>query len=370
MSSFVLVLYGSLVVYVIIVLVCVYGFAKTKPATTGSKINEPIKFSIIICARNEEKHIVYCLRSITAQDYPPGNFEVILVDDASTDTTSKLATEVFQHVSFDYKIIKNDKRLGKKRSILKAMSETKHPYIITRDADTFTVSRTWLYSVSDHYATTGSDLIIAPVSIANHSGLLWAIQAVENNILAIFSAGTAFFKRPFLASGANLSFTKELFIKSGSYNSHLNIASGDDVLLLEDAKKISGSNISYLKAKQAIVLTYPCFSFRSLVNQKIRWASKFKHNPNPFNFLLAIIVFLLNVGVLFSMVLLPFVSEKFPLQLFVLLKLLIDILLLFLASTFIKNKNLLWYALPVAVIYPVYACIVGLASFIVKPKWK
>lgn len=371
MNSISLVLYCLLAIYLLIALICAYGFSRTKPIDKKtSALPDPVKFSLIVCARNEEKHIVYCLRSIAAQAYPPNDFELILVDDASTDQTNSLAQELLQKVSFHYKIIKNDNQLGKKKSILKAIAEAKHPIVVSRDADTFTVSNTWLQAIANQYKQTGSDFIIAPVSIANHSGLLWGIQAVENNILTLFSAGTAYFDRPFLCSGANLSFTKKLFTKSGSYSSHLSVASGDDVLLLEDVKKLEGSRISFLKSKEAIVLTYPCLSFNALLQQKIRWASKFKHNPNPFNFLLAALVFLLNLGTLFAMAALPFVTFKFHLQLFVLLKLLIDILLLFLASTFIKNKNVLWYAVPVTLVYPVYACIIGIASLIVKPKWK
>ena len=46
------------------------------------------KFNIIIPLYNVEKWIKYCIRSVKAQEY--GNFHCYLVDDISTDNTSKI----------------------------------------------------------------------------------------------------------------------------------------------------------------------------------------------------------------------------------------------------------------------------------------
>ncbi|MBL7930891.1 MAG: glycosyltransferase [Bacteroidia bacterium] len=362
------IIYTLLGLYLALSIIGAIGFFLTKDSNPTDSLPD-VKISIIVCARNEEKNITYCLQSIMAQKYEPDNFELILVDDNSYDNTVNIARNVLKNARFKYKILSNEKHHGKKQSIRRAVSEANHPLIVTRDADTFTVSTGWLQSIAEHHQKTKADFIIAPISIANYSGLMWALQAVENNVLSLFSAGSSFYNKAFLCSGANLVFTKEIFEKTGAYASHLEIQSGDDVLFLEDVKKIKGK-ISFLKSKSAIVLTYPSLNFSDLIKQKVRWASKFKVNSNFFNVLAAALVFLVNVSFLFAMAALPFVPVKLSLQLFVFLKLSIDILLLFLASTFIKNKNLLWYGLPVAIVYPVYACVVGIASLVMKPKWK
>jgi hypothetical protein len=79
---------------------------------------------------------------------------------------------------------------------------------------------------------------------------------------------------------------------------------------------------------------------------------------------------MVNLLWVLSLLLLNFHVLRQQALLFISLKLIIDILLLFLASAFIKNKQLLWYSLPVACIYPVYAVIVGISSLFVKTKWK
>lgn len=361
---FALLIYGILLIWLAI------GFSSSRTFISRHE-SSPKEFTIIICARNEEKKIGKCLRSIMDQEYDFSKVQLILVNDASTDSTVFQAQSVLKNFQLNYKIISNATRKGKKRSITYAMQFAKHEVIISRDADTFTRSFTWLQSISDFYTQHKSDLIIAPVAIADNVGILWALQAIENNVLTVLNCGSTFYQKPFLSSGANLIFTKEIFQKTNGYQNHINIPSGDDVLFLEDIKKIKGSKINYLKSLESIVYTYPCLNFQSLLDQKTRWASKFKVNPNKLNSTLAIIGFLVNAGWLFCLFYALLMPQKGELSLiFVLLKLLIDFLLLFLASRFIKNKGLIWYALPVGCVYPIYTLIIALRSVFIKPNWK
>lgn len=62
---------------------------RLRPRTAPA--NPPL-VSILVPARNEARRIVRCLRSLCAQNYP--RFEVLLLDDDSTDNTRQLAEEV------------------------------------------------------------------------------------------------------------------------------------------------------------------------------------------------------------------------------------------------------------------------------------
>ena len=50
-----------------------------------------LKFSIIIPVYNSEKYLEQCVNSILKQDYT--NFEIILIDDESTDSSAKICDE-------------------------------------------------------------------------------------------------------------------------------------------------------------------------------------------------------------------------------------------------------------------------------------
>ncbi|MGZ4090423.1 MAG: glycosyltransferase [Bacteroidia bacterium] len=347
-----------------------FGFMRTKTFVPNEEGNVFIPVTIIICARNEEKKIGKCLKTIIQQDYDLSKIQIIVVNDGSNDSTVFQAQSALKDSGVNFKIVSNAARKGKKKSITYALQFAENELIIIRDADTFT-RYSWLKGISGFYRKHPSDLIIGPVAIADNFGMLWALQAIENNILSVLTCGSSFYKKPFLCSGANLIFTKTIFQKTNGYSNHISIESGEDVLFLEDIKKISGSVINYLKCPESIVYTYPCFNFRSLLRQKTRWASKFKINPNKLNLSLAVLIFVINAAWLFCLFYGFLVPQKGVLSLiFVLLKLLIDILLLFLASRFLKNKALAWYVLPVGFIYPVYAVLVAIASSFLKPNWK
>ena len=359
-----------LIVYFIFLIYFSIGFVKTETYFLVKDFDDEF-LTIIICARNEEKYIAHCLNSIIKQDYDPKKINLILINDASTDNTVKHAEFILKKSKLNYKIISNAQQKGKKHSITYAMQFASTELIVMRDADTFTTSTVWLKTISNFYTETQSALLIAPIALANNSSLLWALQAIENNVLAVLACGSSYFKKAFLCNGANLAFTKSIFEKVNGYSNHINIASGDDVLFLQDLKKIEGIKINYLKSESALVYTYPAFSFSKLINQKVRWAGKFKNNNNKLNLILAILSFLVNGFWLFSFIYGFLVPLKSQLGLFfILFKLLIDTLLLFLASRFLKNRSLIWYVFPVGCIYPLYACAVAVASFFMKPKWK
>lgn len=370
MSVLFFILFTCLIVYALLLFWLATGFLKTQYYEFSGH-NNPVPVTIIICARNEEKCVSLCLNTIINQEYDRGLIQVIFVNDASKDNTLALAQSILKKSGLDHVILSNEVQLGKKRSIINAMHIAKHELIVSRDADTFTRSGLWLRNLASFYQQNNCDMIIAPVAIADNYGLLWALQAVENNILVLAAAGSAFYRQPFLCSGANLAFTKTAFVKTGAYSTHINTASGDDVLFLEELKKIKDARIVYLKSKDAIVYTFPCYSLSDLIRQKTRWASKFKVNKNTLNNSLAVLSALVNLSWLFCLgygFIKP--DNNSATFLFIISKLIIDFLLLFLATGFIKNRFLLWFSLPVGFIYPLYTCIIAVAALTLKPKWK
>ncbi len=89
--------------------------------------------SIIVPVFNCENYIGRCLRSLLNQTLSKENYEIIVIDDGSTDKTS-YALELFKE---DIKIIRNKKNIGLPASLNKGMKSTDTEFIVRVDADDY-----------------------------------------------------------------------------------------------------------------------------------------------------------------------------------------------------------------------------------------
>ena len=174
-----------------------------------------------------------------------------------------------------------------------------------------------------------------------------------------------------MCNGANLAFKKNAYESVNGYQSHAHISSGEDVFLLEAIKKINPTGIHYLFSRELIARTVPQAGLASLLNQRLRWASKTKHNSNGMNLFSGLIVVLANllfvalfVAILKKSLIIPYLS------IFITAKFVFDFLLLFLASDFLGRIRYLAWFLPFECIYWIYALVIGISSFFIKPSWK
>jgi len=355
--------------YFVMLALVVVGFV-LHPNNTMRQ-NAQQKVSVIIAARNEEGKIKQCVASIIDQNFPKQFLEIIIVDDASTDNTFNEAAELLSRSGIEHRILQNQEHLGKKKSLKLAIEQSNSEIIICRDADTFTISNNWLSSIVNYMGITKREFVICPIAIDHKNGMLSSLQETEMAVLSLFTISSAYFNVPFLANGANLAYTKKLFYSAGAYQDHLHIASGDDVFLLEKVKQMDPNKIGYLKNKEAIVYTFPEKQLSSLIHQKIRWSSKLFKNANVINWLSAIIIAISNFVWIGALICVTINYQNLSLSLiFILSKLLIDILLVFLASSFIKVKTGALKVVLLGFIYPFYASLITVLTVFVKPKWK
>ena len=106
-------------------------------ADVQSKLNTQI--SIIIPARNEEENIGHCLQSIIEQSYPKHLFEVLVVDDHSTDNTAAIIESFAAHnvklISLKDYLSANEINSYKKKAIEISIQQSNGELIVTSDAD-------------------------------------------------------------------------------------------------------------------------------------------------------------------------------------------------------------------------------------------
>jgi hypothetical protein len=124
------------------------------------------KVTVIVPAYNEERFIGRCMRSLLSQKFPWEDYEIIVVDDGSTDRTP-YALELFRE---DVIRIRSDATIGLPASLNKAISRVRSPYIVRVDADDF-VSRDFLNFLYTFIQQNGyMDAVSCDYNLVNDEG--------------------------------------------------------------------------------------------------------------------------------------------------------------------------------------------------------
>ena len=133
-------------VYLLLVAGFINGFNKVKLFVSQEQI-PATRFTIIIAFRNEVKNLESLIESLQELNYPKSLFEVILINDNSTDNSEELAIRLLNCTQLDFHIYNNvtKSKSPKKDAITLGIKHAKYQWIITTDADCIVPSN-WLKS--------------------------------------------------------------------------------------------------------------------------------------------------------------------------------------------------------------------------------
>lgn len=345
--------------------VCSYSFGWRKTIDfVASQTSDQVLVSIILSVRNEQNTIVKLLDSIFSQTYK--KYELIVIDDHSEDNTVDIISSYVTQNSF-LRLLKSTS-FGKKKALRQGISNASGELIVCVDADC-QFGHDWLKTIVSFYEIHKPDMIIGPVRMLHNRSFFEKAQSLDFLSLSGSAGGSAGIGMPILCNGANLAFTKEVYIKSELLLCNQEV-SGDDMFLLSAIKKQKG-RILYLKSREAIANTYPCTTLNDFLQQRMRWVSKSKSYTDWQIIACALIVFCTQVVLLASF--LGSFWHNECVVLFVILffmKLFADSMLLIPTAKFFNQTRLLWYIFVVSLFYPVYVFAVMLMPILKPLYWK
>lgn len=347
-----------LLIYSILILLFLFGWQKMPIYFPPKTKKEQTSFiSVVVCARNEEKQIANMLLAMTKQTY--SNFELIIVNDHSTDDTVNIAS-LFMVENPAFRIV-HAEGFGKKNALKEGIAASMGEIIVQTDADCVPPPQ-WLDTIAGYLSENECDLLIGPVAITPSSSF-GDMQAIEFMSLVASGAGAATIGSPIMCNGANLIYTPSLW-KEAESSLNGEFLSGDDMFLLMFAKKMK-KKIAFLKAPGAIVSTRPAESVANFIRQRQRWVSKSPGYRDFFVIFTALSVF--SVVLLFWALL--FLGEFWLLLFVFIVKGVVDFLFLFNTASFFHLRKCLKWFIPVSVIYPVYVLGCGITGLFGKDKW-
>lgn len=332
------------------------------------------RVSVLVPARNEEEVISKLLSSLVDQNYPIDLFEIILIDDHSTDHTVRVINSfISEHSDYSIKLLRikgeAQSRAYKKKAIRKAIEKSDGQLIITTDADCLP-GRNWIRSIVSLYETKKPKMIVAPVSFHQEKTFFQKFQSLEFLSLIAITAGAIKTGHPIMCNGANLAYEKKAFFDVGGFGID-RFSSGDDVFLLQKIRKHFGSSsVWFLKNKEAIIYTEALRTLQQFFDQRIRWASKNKGYDIKIlsiSFTVYLVNFLLVLAVGISIFHPAF--WKTTAYIFA-VKYMIDLPVLIGIVSFVKKTNLFFYSIPLIVIYPIYIILAGAMGIVSSYNWK
>ena len=357
--------------YLLLIGSFIIGFNKVKSFI--SKNGRPQnKFSIIVPFRNEAENLPALIKSIEDLNYPKDFFEIILVDDYSTDDSQELALRVLNCSQLDFHILNNSSSIDspKKQAITMGINHAKYDWIITTDGDCH-VPNNWLNIFNDYLLSQEKQMIVAPVMLSNSSSIFDQFQTLE--ILSLQGVTMAGFgiNKPIMCNGANLCYSKHLFNSLNGFEGNNTIASGDDIFLMEKALKQNNEQVGYLKCKEVIVETKPEESFNNMLQQRIRWASKSTAYNSWKPKLIGMLIFAMNSSIIIGLVLTIFGLLKWWFFLFILVsKQLFDYILLIKSATFFDRRKALNTYFFSSLIYPFVSVYTVFKAMFSEYQWK
>lgn len=361
--------FGIVGIYSVFIIGLAYGFRKV--AVFKSNSSEPKSiFSIIVPFRNEAQHLPQLLYSFSQMNYPRSKFEVIFVNDGSTDD-SVSTIQNFQALSFDYRIIDSVRKSAspKKDAIVTAINLLENEWVITTDADCF-VSPDWLKTIDSYIQNNNPVMIAGAVSFSADESFLQQFQQLDMISLQGTTIGSFGLQKAFMCNGANLAYKKDLFFELGGFEGNDDLASGDDVFVLQKAVAKYPEKVHYLKSESNIVLTEPLDSWKAVFHQRVRWASKTASYQNAFGKILALIVFGGNLAIVVGLLLtLLGLFSFWSWYLLFAVKIFADFLLLNPTGKFLKPEQVRFFLIS-NLFYPFFSTTVALYSLFGKYEWK
>jgi cellulose synthase/poly-beta-1,6-N-acetylglucosamine synthase-like glycosyltransferase len=232
----------------------------------------PPPCSVIICARNESANLKQHLPQILAQDYA-GTWEVLVVDDASSDDTPDVLRSAadqyprLRHIRLSEKVLP-----GKKPALFAGIEVARYDHLVLTDADCSPAESAWLSKTMNCFASKpGIEIVLGYGPLTKQPGWLNAWSRFETAHTALLYSSLARAGQPYMGVGRNLAYTRAVFNRTNGFKKHMDLASGDDDLLVNEAA--NATNVALSLDSDAFMYSAAKATWKGWFQQKRRHLS-------------------------------------------------------------------------------------------------
>ncbi|TDO77556.1 cellulose synthase/poly-beta-1,6-N-acetylglucosamine synthase-like glycosyltransferase [Flavobacterium chryseum] len=247
-----------------------FAFSKPQNITQQS-----IPVSVIVCAKNEEENVKKYIPLLAEQNYP--DFEIVLIDDASSDET----LEVFEEFEKQYsnirlvKVQNNEAFWGnKKYALTLGIKASKKDYLLFTDADCYPTSKEWITAMTSQF-TEDKTIILGYGGYEKERSFLNKVIRFETVLTAVQYFSWAKAGLPYMGVGRNLAYKKDEFFNVNGFIEHIQVRSGDDDLFVNQAANKANTTIAF--NPEGFTYSKPKHSYGEWFIQKRRHVTTANH---------------------------------------------------------------------------------------------
>ena len=361
-------------IYLIVVIwITIAGLSKIEKKENNKKVS--IFISVVIAVKNENKCIDKLLLALKNQSYPTEMFEIIIVDDESSDNTLEILQKWKNKVK-NLKIIESKKNQEgwdrKIWSLNQGIEVAKGEIILHTDGDCFP-EKDWIL----HMALQFNDIEIGYVVGATPligEGFFNKIIIHESLAQDSLSAFGLYNNLLFSCNGRSVSYRKKYFDRVNGFKDISHIVGGDDDLLMHKLINQTHCKSKYITSKNSFVFSDTVNSFKELVSQRIRYASKgltfyrYRFVSKELKLIIPLL-YIVNILVCFSIIQLIYAPNYFFLLIFF-IKLISDFIMVKTYLGQIKYSLDYIIFLFLSIVHPFYIIIFSTIAPFKQIKWK
>jgi len=327
--------------------------------------------SVVVAARNEENSIENCLQSLLRQTYPANKYEIIIVDDGSSDRTAS----IIKYFSERFNIIRllslsqdHAQRTGQKPAALaKGIAQANGEIILTTDADCLVPPR-WIEIMANHFE---EDVVFVagPVLERDSNTFFAKLEQLEFLGLITTAAGLIGSGRPIICNGANLAYQKDAFTSAGGF-SETNSSNDDESLMNQIVHRKIGK-VVFAPEADAVVTTNSSNTISTFLRQRVRWANKRGHYEDNTILVSLVGLYIYFVSMLLTTILVFHEPQLIqPLVVSFIGKMLVDYFTLLSGAKLFKQRVPLFHYLIAEFLHVPYIVIAAAAGQFASMQWK
>ncbi len=230
----------------------------------------PLRASVVVAAKDEERNLPALLASLEAQSLR--DFQVVLLDDRSQDGTAALMEAFRSRHEGRVTVLRNRQEPGslnpKQAALDIASRRAGGEVLVFTDADCV-VPPQWLEGLLSYFREPGVGIVFGQLSLPRGGGFLGRFQAFDQPLIHQWNSGTAGLGMPGSCFGNNLAARRVVLEQLGGFRGLGDTLTEDAALVTAAAKR--RWQVRVCTRRSTMILTRPQATWGGFLNQHLRW---------------------------------------------------------------------------------------------------